>query len=87
MGSEYSAEPEEGFLQSFAAVVGSKWPYLAALLSLSGSEIQEVRKEGEGLSQTDHAFLMLSKWAAREGATYSQLYEKLKPISIFQLCK
>ena len=81
------AKPEEEFLQSFSSVVNSKWPYLAALLSLGGSEINEVRQEGEGLSQSDHAFLMLSKWASREGATYGQLYERLKPATVFQLGK
>ena len=84
--SEY-AKPEEEFLQSFSGVVSSKWPYLAALLSLGASEIKEVRQEGEGLSQSDHAFLMLSKWASREGATYGHLYKKLKPATVFQLCK
>ena len=79
--------PEEEFLRLFASIVSSKWPYLAALFSFGGSEIEEVRQEGEGLSQSDHALLMLSKWASREGATYGQLYKKLKPASVFELCQ
>lgn len=80
-------KPEEEFLRSFSAVVSSKWPYLAALLSLSSTEIQQVWGEGEGLPQSDYAFLMLKLWASREESTYGQLYEKLKPISLFQQCK
>ena len=83
--ADYSCvKPEEEFLRSFSGAVGSKWPYLAALLSFGGSEIKEVKQEGEG---PNHAFLMLRKWASREGATYGQLYEKLKPTSVFELCK
>jgi hypothetical protein len=84
---ESECKPEEEFLRAFSGFVGLKWAYLVALLSLDGSVIKEVRKEGEGLSQSDRAFLMLSKWASKENATYRQLYEKLKPISVLQLCK
>ena len=71
-----------GFLESFAGVVVSKWPSLAAFLSLSGDEIEEVRRE-EG-SHQDLALQMLKKWCSREDATYGQLCQALKTISLFQ---
>ena len=71
-----------GFLESFAGVVGSKWPSLAASLSLSGDEMEEVRME-EGSPQ-DRALQMLKKWCSREDATYGQLCQALKTISLFQ---
>ena len=74
----------EEFLRSLSSFVSNQWPYLAALL---GVDIKAVRQEGEGLSQSNNAFLMLSKWASREGTTYGQLYEKLKPTTVFQFCK
>lgn len=79
--------PDEEFLQSLSEVVGSKWPYLATLLSLNSSEIEEVREEREELSHVDRALVMLKKWSSREGASYGQLFEKLKPFSLFQLSK
>ena len=80
----HSLRPDAEFLQSFADVVGSKWPSLAASLSLSGDEIEEVK--GEGLTQQERALKMLRKWAAKEGATYGQLYQTLKTIPLFQQC-
>ena len=71
-------KPDEDFLSSFAGVVGCKWPSLAASLSLS----EEVRKEES--SQRDQALQMLKLWAARDGATYGQLCQTLKTISLFQ---
>ena len=73
-------KPDVEFTESFAGVVGSKWPSLAVSLSLSDDEIRHVRKEGD--SQQDHAFRMLRTWVSREGATYGQLYEQLKVISL-----
>ena len=73
-------KPDVKFLCAFAGVVGSKWPSLATTLSLSESEIKEVK--GEGASQQDHALQMLKKWASREDATYGQLRQRLKTISI-----
>ena len=70
-----------GFLESLAGVVGSKWPSLAASLSLSGDEMEEVRRE-EG-SHQDLALQMLKKWYSREDATYGQLCQALKTISLF----
>lgn len=75
-------KPDEDFLSLFAGVVGSKWPYLASPLSLSESEIEEVKKSS--LSQQDRALVMLTKWISRENASYGQLYEILKTISLFQ---
>ena len=64
----------------FAGEVKSKWPLLAASLSLSESEIEEVK----ALPQQDQALQMLMKWASREDATYGQLYQQLISISLFQ---
>ena len=81
-----SLKPEEEFLKLFAGVVKSKWPSLASILSLTSAEIEEVNEEGEReevLSEEDRALLMLRKWASREEATYSQLCQRLKTISLF----
>ena len=78
----HGLKPDVEFLGAFAGVVGSKWPSLATTLSLSESEIKEVK--GEGLSQQDNALQMLKKWASREDASYGQLCQRLKTISLFQ---
>ena len=84
----HAQKPEEEFLKLFAGVVGSKWPSLASLLSLTSNEVQEVMKEGEEEeAPKDYALLMLKKWISKEGSTYGQLYQNLKAISLFQLCK
>ena len=71
------------FLELFAGVVGHHWPSLAASLSLSKMEIKEVKEEGEGLPDSDHALLMLKKWVSSEDATYSKLCQILKTVSLF----
>ena len=78
-----SLQPSEEFITTFANVVVTKhlWPSLAASLSLSESSETE-----EGLSLQDHAFQMLKRWATSEDATYSQLYNTLKTISLYK-CK
>ena len=76
-----SIKPDEEFLQSFSRVVEGKWSYLASLLSLNSSVIQEIRTEGEGQSQRDQALLMLRKWSSGEEATYGQL----QPMALFTL--
>ena len=76
----HAQRPDEEFLESFAGVVGSKWPSLASLLSLTSDEMQKVRRGEEGFTQKDHALLMLKKWASKEEVTYGQLYNKLKTI-------
>ena len=74
-------KPDAEFLQSFANVVGSKWPSLASSLSLSWDEIANVKEEG--LTQQYCALKMLKKWSAKEDATYGQLYQVLKTIPLF----
>ena len=81
----HNLKPDEEFLQSFANVVGSKWPSLASSLSLSGDEIASVK--GEGLTEQNCTFKMLKKWSAKEDATYGQLYLILKTIPLFQHSK
>ncbi len=65
-------------------MVESKWPSLASILSLTSTEIEEVKRNGEELSQRDCALQMLRQWASREDATYGQLCQRLKTISLFQ---
>ena len=77
---------DDEFLQSFSAVVGSKWQSLAVSLLLSQSEILGL-KEKVGLSQQELALNMLRIWASREGATYGKLCHQLKAISFFQLLR
>ena len=76
-------KPDEEFLRSFSAVVGSNWPSLALSLSLSEEEIKGL-KEKVGLSQQDLALQMMKTWLTKEGSTYSELCLKLKTISLFQ---
>ena len=78
-----SLQPSEEFITTFADVVVTKrlWPSLAASLSLSESSETE-----EGLSLQDHALQMLKRWATSEDATYGQLYNTLKTISLYK-CK
>lgn len=78
----HDLKPDTEFLKLFADVVGSKWPSLAPSLFLSVQEIEAVKREG--LTLQDHAYRMLRRWAAREGATYGQLYQTLKSIPLFQ---
>ena len=75
-------KPDLHFLELLADVVDSKWPCLASILSLT-NEMEEVKREGEGLPQHDHALIMLKKWAARDDATYGQLYQRLNIITLF----
>ena len=74
-------KPDQQFLE--AGEVGSKWPSLASALSLTSSQVEEVKKKH---SHFDHALQMLLKWVEREGATYGQLKlcHKLKSIPLFQ---
>ena len=82
----HKIKPDTKFVEAFSLVVGSKWPSLAVSLSLSESDIQEVKEKGEGLSQLEHALQMLKKWVSRKDATYGQLCQSLKAISLFQHC-
>ena len=82
LASQYhDLKPDVEFLESFAGVVGSKWPSLAASLFLNDEEIGEVRKDGG--SPQDCARQTLNKWSSREDATYGQLCQMLVTISLF----
>ena len=75
-------KPDKQFLELLAGELGSNWPSLASALSLTSSEVEEVKKKH---SHLDHAALqMLQKWVEREDATYGQLCHKLKSIPLFQ---
>ena len=77
-------KPEEGFLQSFAKVIGKDWPHLASLLSLSTRDImQEIKRQGK-CSPTDQALYMLQKWKLKDEATYGQLYKSLRAVILIQ---
>ena len=77
-------KPEEEFLEGFASVVESKWLTLASVLSLTSAEIEELKGKKEESSPRDLALQMLRQWASREDATYGQLCQRLKAISLFQ---
>ena len=83
---QYSNQkPDDGFLQSFAEIVGNRWPSLGSLLSLSPSDIEQIKKEKERVrAQTKQALHMLRKWNSRENASYGQLLESLKTVPLFR---
>ena len=74
-------KPSTEFLESFAGVVGSKWPSLAVSLGLTEKEMEELKTEN--LSTQDSAGEMLTRWASRDEATYGLLCLKLRTISLF----
>lgn len=78
---EEALKPDSKFLESFAVVLGAKWPSLAASLSLSDEEIEEVKKQGS--ARQNHAFQMLKRWSLRKDATYGLLCQTLKTLSLF----
>ena len=85
LGPQYSSQkPDDGFLQSFAEIVGNRWPSLASLLSLSPRDIEQIKREKEQVSQAKQALHMLRKWYSRENATYGQLLESLKTVPLFR---
>ena len=82
---QYSDQkPDENFLRSFADVVDSRWPSLASLLSLSLSDIEIIKRDKGRLPQAKPAHHMLRKSSLREEATYGQLLEKLKTMSLLR---
>ena len=82
---QYSSQkPDNVFLQSFAEVVGNRWPSLASLLFLSPSDIGQIKMEKERVSQAKQALHMLRKWNSRENASYGQLLESLKTVPLFR---
>ena len=78
-----SLGPDEQFLELLAGVVKSECPSLASILSLTSSELKEVQKNRKQLSQSELFLQILKKWVTREEATYGQLCQKLKTISLF----
>ncbi|XP_064398135.1 uncharacterized protein LOC135344774 [Halichondria panicea] len=80
-----SLHPDEDFLQSFAAIIGSRWQCLAFPLSLTSKDIVSIKGETRGAEPTRQALVMLQKWAARETATYGQLRERLRTLSVFHI--
>ena len=78
----HDLKPSEEFLESFSGIIGSKWPSLAAFLSLDAAEIEDLKKE-ESVSQSQ-ALRMLKKWCLKKDACYGQLCRTLKTISMLQ---
>ncbi len=83
--SNSSLCPDNDFLQSFAAIIGSRWQCLASPLSLTSEDILSIRREKRGAEPTRQALVMLQKWATRETATYGQLRERLRTLSVFHI--
>ena len=77
--------PSSDFLQSFAAIIGSRWQCLASPLSLTSEDIVSIKRETRGAGPTRQALAMLEKWAASETATYGQLRERLCTLSVFHV--
>ena len=77
--------PDSNFLQSFAAIIGSRWQCLASPLSLTSEDIVSIKRETRGAEPTRQALAMLQKWAASETATYGQLRERLCTLSVFHV--
>ena len=73
-------KPDDGFLQSFAGVVGDHWPSLASLLSITAKQIEEIKKD----KKEQQALCMLMKWSSTEGATFKQLHQKLQTVYLFR---
>ena len=74
----HDQKPDDGFLQSFAGIIGNRWPSLASLLSLTAEDIEEIKTERE-----EHRPLcMLKKWSVKSEATYAQLHDKLQSVSL-----
>ena len=79
------SRPDSNFLQSFAAIIGSRWQCLASLLSLTSEDIVSIRRDTRGAEPTRQALAMLEKWVASETATYGQLRERLCTLSVFYI--
>ena len=71
------SHPDLNFLQSFAAIIGSRWQCLASPLSLTSEDIVSFKRDTRGVEPTRQALAMLQKWAANETATYGQLRKQL----------
>ena len=71
---------DDVFLQSFARVVGDRWPSLASLLSINAREIEEIKGE----KKEQQALCMLTRWSSREDASFKQLHKKLQTVYLFR---
>ncbi|XP_064398082.1 uncharacterized protein LOC135344752 [Halichondria panicea] len=83
--NDSSLRPDKEFLQSFAAIIGSRWQCLASPLSLTSEDIVSIKRETRGSEPIRQALVMLQKWATRETATYGQLRERLRTLSVFHI--
>ena len=79
----HNQKPDDGFLQSFAGIIGNGWPSLASLLSLTAEDTEEIKTE-----QEEHRPLsMLKKWSVKSDADFAQLLEKLQSMLLFDSVK
>ncbi len=83
--SKSTSRPDMDFLQSFAAIIGSRWQCLASPLSLTSEDIVSIKRESRGAEPTRQALIMLQKWAASNTATYGHLKERLCTLSVFHI--
>lgn len=64
LDSQYSKQkPNDDFLQSFAGVVGDRWPSLASLLFLTAEDVEKIKRDKEKSSQANQALHMLRNGA------------------------
>ena len=59
--SNSSTCPGEDFLQSFAAIIDSRWQCLASPLSLTSEDIVSIKQEPRRAEPTRQALVMLQK--------------------------
>ncbi len=83
--NDSSFRSDEEFLQLFAVIIGSRWQSLAFPLSLTSEDIVSIKRKTRGAEPTRQALVMLQRWAARETATYGQLRERLRTLSVFHI--
>ena len=71
-----NSEITEEFIETFAALINSRWPLLASLLSFTTSEIEHIKREVTGMPPVKAA-AMLGKWKERTIGTYGVLMIKV----------
>ncbi len=81
----HTQKPDRKFLDLLAEVLvaRSKWSSPASLLSLTSTEMEEVKIKTENMSPKDQNLSLLKKWASKKEATYGHLYRKLNTIPLF----
>ncbi len=81
----HTDKPDLEFLDLFAEVLvaRSKWSSPASLLSLTSTEMEEVKIKTENMSPKGRNLSLLKKWASKKEATYGHLYRKLNTIPLF----